>query len=124
MAIFNVTGLDEAIKQLDLAADALKERAPEAAVAGGKVAAAAFQRSAPVRTGQLAASMTVDGPHHTVADGYYCDVYPSGKRAMANGTQPSAMCWSTDGATCLHNRGCGQQWKKARMKSAAPLPKS
>lgn len=81
MAIFNVTGLDEAIKQLDLAADALKERAPEAAVAGGKVAAAAFQRSAPVRTGQLAASMTVDGPHHTVADGYYCDVYPSGKRA-------------------------------------------
>ena len=33
MAIFNVTGLDEAIKQLDLAADALKERAPEAAVA-------------------------------------------------------------------------------------------
>ena len=27
MAIFNVTGLDEAIKQLDLAADALKERA-------------------------------------------------------------------------------------------------
>ena len=79
MAIFNVTGLDEAIKQLDLAADALKERAPEAAVAGGKVAA--FQRSAPVRTGQLAASMTVDGPHHTVADGYYCDVYPSGKRA-------------------------------------------
>lgn len=53
MAIFNVTGLDEAIKQLDLAADALKERAPEAAVAGGKVAAAAFQRSAPVRTDSL-----------------------------------------------------------------------
>lgn len=43
MAIFNVTGLDEAIKQLDLAADTIKERAPEAAIAGGKVAAAAFQ---------------------------------------------------------------------------------
>lgn len=47
MAIFNVTGLDEAIKQLDLAADALKERAPEAAVAGGKVAAAASSEARP-----------------------------------------------------------------------------
>ncbi len=36
MAIFNVTGLDEAIKQLDLAADALKERAPGSGSRGRK----------------------------------------------------------------------------------------
>lgn len=80
MARFSMSGLDEAIRQLDLAADAIKERAPAAVLAGGRIAQEAMKASAPVRTGQLRDSITVSEVHHTVADGYYVDVEPTGKR--------------------------------------------
>lgn len=52
--------------------------------------------------------MTVDGPHHTVADGYYCDVYPSGKRADGEPERNRRLCAGvrTKQHACI-NRGCG-----------------
>ena len=80
MATFNVTGIDEAIQQLNLQAETIQRLGPAAAMAGGAAAAEALAATAPVRSGQLAGSMKVAGPYHTVADGYYCDVYPNGTR--------------------------------------------
>lgn len=75
-----MSGIDDAIRQMDLAAETIKARAPAAVLAGGRIAQAAMQAEAPVRTGQLRDSITVSDVHHTVADGYYVDVEPTGKR--------------------------------------------
>lgn len=81
MATFNVVGIDEAIRQMELAADVMKQRAPDAVKAGAQVLKDALTKSAPAgKTGQLAASIKIDDLHHTVADGFYTDVYPDGKR--------------------------------------------
>lgn len=80
MATFNVAGIDEAIQQLNLQAETIQRLGPAAAMAGGAAAAEALAATAPVRSGQLAGSMKVDGPHRSVGDGYYCDVYPDGTR--------------------------------------------
>lgn len=80
MARFSMTGLDEAIRQLDLAADTIKERAPAAVLAGARVAQEAMRASVPVETGELRDSITVSDVRHTVADGYYADVEPTGNR--------------------------------------------
>ncbi len=80
MATFNVVGIDEAIKELDIAAEEMTRRAPAAAKAGGEVAARAMADTAPVRTGQLSGSMVVKGPYTSALDGSYCDVFPDGVR--------------------------------------------
>lgn len=80
MATFNVTGIDEAIKALDIAAEEMTRRAPAAAKAGGAVAAKVMADAAPVRTGQLSRSMVVKGPYTSALDGTYCDVFPDGIR--------------------------------------------
>lgn len=80
MARFSMTGLDEAIRQLDLAADTIKERAPAAVLAGARVAQEALRASAPVETGELRDSITISEVRHTVADGYHVDVEPTGSR--------------------------------------------
>lgn len=81
MATFDVSGIDEAVKALNLAADQIKKLAPAAALAGGQAAAELLSGAAPVRTGQLSGSMKIDGPHTSVANGTYVDVYPDGRRA-------------------------------------------
>ncbi len=81
MATFNVVGIDEAIKALDMAAEEMTRRAPAAAKAGGEVAAKAMADTAPVgSTGQLSGSIVVKGPYTSALDGSYCDVFPDGVR--------------------------------------------
>lgn len=80
MATFDVVGIDEAIKQLDLKADEMQKLAPQAVMAGGQVAAEAMRATVPVRTGQLSGGITIKGPYHNLADGHYVDVFPDGIR--------------------------------------------
>ncbi len=83
MATFNVVGIDEAIKALDIAAEEMTRRAPAAAKAGGEVAARLLSAAAPVAAedgGQLAASIVVKGPYTSATEGRYCDVFPDGVR--------------------------------------------
>lgn len=80
MATFRIDGIDDLIHQLQLEEERAKRLAPRAVMAGGRVAADAMSASAPFRTGQLSGSIRVDGPRHTVEDGYYCEVYPDGRR--------------------------------------------
>lgn len=80
MATFNVTGLDEAIKRMNLEAERIKKRGPSAVKAGAFVAKMALQQSAPVRTGQLSDAITIDGPFDNVVDGIHCNVFPDGTR--------------------------------------------
>lgn len=80
MARFSMSGIDEAIQALELSAETIRERAPDAVRAGARVAQAAMRAAAPVDTGQLRDSITVSEVRHTVADGYYADVEPTGTR--------------------------------------------
>lgn len=80
MASFNFQGLDEAINALgEMAAD-IDAKGPAAAMAGGRAAVAEMEKRVPVRTGGLKGHIAIKGPFHTVADGYYVDVYPTGTK--------------------------------------------
>lgn len=83
MASFNVVGIDEAIKALDIAAEEMTRRAPAAVMAGAKVAVDIMSAAAPVAAkngGQLAESIWMNDIHVSAIDGYHCDVYPFGIR--------------------------------------------
>lgn len=80
MATFDTVGIDEAIKQFDLKSEEMQRLAPEAVMAGARVAAGVLADTAPYRTGQLSGSITIKGPYHNVVDGHYADVFPDGKR--------------------------------------------
>lgn len=84
MASFNVTGMDDLIRQMDLKAEEIKRLGPTAAKAGGEAALEAMKKTVPKgkgKTHELESSLKIDGPYHNVSAGYYCDVHPDGKRA-------------------------------------------
>ena len=87
MASFNYTGVDEAIRELKRMGADISKKAPAAAVAGGKAAIAEMQKRAPVRTGGLKGHIGMKGPFHTTADGYYVDVFPTGKKKNGKKTE-------------------------------------
>ena len=87
MASFNYTGVDEAIRELKRMGADISKKASAAAVAGGKAAIAEMQKRAPVRTGGLKGHISMKGPFHTTADGYYVDVFPTGKKKNGKKTE-------------------------------------
>ena len=80
MASFNFTGLDDIIREFEGEAARISEKGPAAAMAGGKAAVAEMEKRVPVRTGGLKGHIAIKGPFHTVADGYYVDVFPDGTK--------------------------------------------
>lgn len=79
MAAFNLQGIDEMMKALELEAERVERNGPEAAMAGGKAAIQAMEGTVPVRTGGLKGHIQAKGPFHDAVNGHYCDVYPTGK---------------------------------------------
>ncbi len=81
MATFNVVGVEEAIRQMNLEAERMHRLAPQAAKAGAEVAVEAMRRTVPVgETHKLHDSLICKGPHTNVADGVYYDIHPDGIR--------------------------------------------
>ena len=80
MASFNFTGLDDIIREFEGEAARISEKGPAAGMAGGKAAVAEMEKRVPVRTGGLKGHIAIKGPFHTVADGYYVDVFPDGTK--------------------------------------------
>lgn len=78
MANFNVQGIDELIQAMELEAGRVARNGPDAVMAGGEAAIKAMEATVPVRTGGLQGHIKAKGPMHDVADGYSCDVFPTG----------------------------------------------
>ena len=79
MAHFEIFGMDQLINQMQMEAERIERNGPAAAVAGAEVAIRAMEQTVPVRTGGLKGHIRMKGPHHNLADGHYCDVFPQGK---------------------------------------------
>lgn len=79
MATMDVGGLDALMKSMELEAQRIDERGPEAVAAGAEALRQALEAAAPVRTGGLAGHIKIGKPQHTAVDGHYREVYPDGK---------------------------------------------
>lgn len=79
MASFNVQGIDDLIKAMEMESERIDRNGPAAVKAGAQVLAEAFKQAAPVRTGGLSEHIKVKGPMYDSIDGHHCDVFPSGK---------------------------------------------
>ena len=87
MASFNVSGIDDILREFEQDAGRIAANGPAAAMAGGRAAVAEMEKRVPARTGGLKGHISIDGPHHTVADGHYVDVYPKGTKKNGRKTE-------------------------------------
>ena len=117
MASFNFTGLDDIISTLGSMASDIDEKGPTAAMAGGRAAVAEMEKRVPVRTGGLKGHISIKGPFHTVADGYYVDVYPTG--TMKNGKKRER--YETVGYVLEYGRSnmAARPWMRPAMEEGA-----
>lgn len=79
MASFNVVGMEDIMEAFQKEAERVERNGPAAAMAGSEAAVAAMEQTVPVRTGGLKGHLQIKGPFHSIEDGHYCDVFPSGK---------------------------------------------
>lgn len=80
MGSFSFSGIDDALDELRKMGEDVDRLGPAAALAGAQAAVAEMEKTVPVRTGGLKGHIAIDGPHHTLADGHFCDVYPTGTK--------------------------------------------
>lgn len=78
MASFDTFGMDELIHQMQLEAERIERNGPDAVMAGGQVGVRAMQETAPERSGGLKKHIKAKGPHYSLEEGHYCDVFPQG----------------------------------------------
>lgn len=78
MAGFEVKGMEATIAKFQRAAAASEDAVKRAVKAGGKLVAARLRDKAPVRTGALQESIKAGPVKYSAADGYFCEVRPTG----------------------------------------------
>lgn len=78
MATITITGIDEALARFEKLGAAAEDAFRAAAKAGGELMAEKISAAAPVRTGGLSKSIKASSPKHTVGDGFYTEVKPTG----------------------------------------------
>ena len=79
MGTFNTGGIAAEIKKSDGLAKGTDEACRQAVTAGGKLLAKRLQEAAPERSGGLKRSVKAGKVDYNAADGYHCDVGPTGK---------------------------------------------
>lgn len=78
MATVTITGVDQVLKRFEKMAAAAEPVFEKAAEAGGQMMARLISADAPVRTGGVAKSIRSGKVKHTVAEGFHCEVEPTG----------------------------------------------
>ncbi len=81
MGAFATGGIAAEMEKFEKLARGSEESCRKAVKAGGKLLAEKLSDAAPVRTGALAASIKAGAVKYSAADGYYCEVAPTGTNA-------------------------------------------
>lgn len=79
MGTFNTTGVAAELEKFDLKRKGADEAIEKAVAAGGKALAKRLADAAPVRHGGLKKSIKAGKVEYNAADGFNCDVGPTGK---------------------------------------------
>ncbi|MDO4837855.1 MAG: HK97 gp10 family phage protein [Clostridia bacterium] len=81
MGAFATGGIAAEMEKFEKLARGSEESCRKAVKAGGKLLAEKLSDAAPIRTGGLAASIKAGAVKYSAADGYYCEVAPTGTNA-------------------------------------------
>ena len=79
MGTFSTGGIAAELEKFDGLAKGVDEACERAVKAGGKVLAKRLQEAAPERSGKLKKSIKAGKVNYNTADGFHCDVGPTGK---------------------------------------------
>ena len=79
MGTFNTGGIAAELDKFDGLARGVNEACEMAVKAGGKALAKRLQEAAPERSGKLKKSIKAGTVDYNAADGFHCDVGPTGK---------------------------------------------
>lgn len=81
MGAFAAGGIAAEMTKFERLARGSEASCKKAVKAGGQLLAEKLSAAAPVRTGALAASIKAGAVKYSAADGYYCEVAPTGTNA-------------------------------------------
>lgn len=81
MGAFAAGGIAAEMAKFEKLARGSEASCKKAVKAGGQLLAEKLSAAAPVRTGALAASIKAGAVKYSAADGYYCEVAPTGMNA-------------------------------------------
>ena len=111
MGAFAAGGIAAEMTKFERMARGSEASCKKAVKAGGQLLAEKLSAAAPVRTGALAASIKAGAVKYSAADGYYCEVAPTGTSTpRARTLRKSVIFWNTGGATCPPDRGLCRRW--------------
>ena len=78
MATITITGVEDVLGKFEKMTAAMEPAFAAAAQAGGELMAERIKASAPVRTGGVSKSIKAGAPKHSMGDGFYSTVEPTG----------------------------------------------